>query len=338
MRSRALLASIGLLVVALTAIADPSDAAKKKKPRPPVRVPLAVSTATGSASVSLPSTLPRVAEVSAIATCPSGTVAIGGGFAGSVNSEQSQSHVPLISESVRVGATQWRTRGIALFGANATAQDLTTEVYCMPSKGTIADVATQTSIGANTTDTAGFTVACPASSQLLSGGFSGLASTGPPPNLVAATESAPAGNSWSIQMGRLGDGSSAEVTGHAYCYTPPPAVKKKKKRKKSRQATVARKKKKRKQTFITGPSPLTVLSGSGILPTPLFSTASVGTAPCAAPLVPISGGFSVPGFASTSGAAVVESRVAAGAWRVTATQIGFPAPSELPITAYNGCA
>ena len=339
MRSRAFLASVGLLIVALAAIADPSDAAKKKKRPPPVRVPLAVSTATGSASVSPPATLPKIAEVSAIATCPSGTVAIGGGFFGSVDPNQAQFHVPLVSESVRVGATQWRTRAIAQFGQMASApQDLTTEVYCMPTKGTIADIATQTSIGGNSTDTATFTAACPAGSQLLSGGFSGLASLGPPPNLVAATESAPAGNSWQIQMGRIGNGSSAEVTGHAYCYTPPPVVrKKKKKKKKGRQATVAKKKKKRKPTFITGPSPLSVLTGSATLPSPFLSTATATTGACPAPLVSISGGFSVSPFASTSAAAVVESRIAAGAWRVSAVQIGFPA-SEIPIMAYDDCA
>ena len=330
--SRTHWASIALMVAAIAAIAVPSASAAKKRPKP-VRVPLAVTTATGSASVSAPDTPPKVAELSAIATCPSGTVAIGGGFVGSVVSEPAnESRFPAVTESVRVGETQWLTRAGVAFGSAATSsQDLTTEVYCMPRKGTIADVVTQNNIGANTTDSANFSAACPGSSRLLSGGFSG-ASSASPPTFVFATESAPAGNAWSVHMSRVGDATPTQVVGHAYCYTPPKA---KKKKKKSTRASVAKKRKRRR---ITGPSPLSVIPAAGSLGTTVFSTASLTTGPCAGPLRPVSGGFSAPPAAATSGAFVVEARLAGRAWTTTFVQGGFPAPSDLPLTAFNDCA
>ena len=138
-------------------------------------------------------------------------------------------------------------------------------------------------------------------------------------------------------MSRAGNGSAAQVAGHAYCYTPPPVVTKKKK-KKGKKATTAKKRKKRRVITLTGPSPLTVLSAPGAVGTTVFSTASATTAPCADPLQSISGGFSTPQLAPTTGALIVEARRTGAAWTVTGVQAGFPAQSEGPITAFNDCA
>jgi hypothetical protein len=323
------LVSMVVAIIALAGILAPAAPAAKKKPK---QVPLTVSTGTGSATVSPPAAPPFNAEVSSIATCPGNTVAAGGGFFGSVVSSPTTAlRLPWVTQSVRVGDNQWRTRALALFGNASTPQDLTTEVYCIPRRGTIAEVATTTTIGGGNADAVSLSAACPPGSRLLSGGFTG--SQGTTPLFTAApTESAPAGDTWSLRMSRSGAaGSPSSVTAHAYCYTAPKA----KKKKKGKKASVAAKKKKRKT--IQGPRPLSVITAVGTLAAPPFSTGAVTTTPCVGHLRSVSGGFSGAPYTTTSAAIFTESRLATGAWRVSAIEGGNPAPA-IPLTAFNDCA
>ncbi len=316
-----------LAIAAMLAIASPAATAKKKKPK---QVPLTVSVGTGTSTVNKPAVVPYRAEVSSIATCPGNTVAVGGGyFAPVVSAPLNAFRVVYVTESVRVGENQWQTRGVAEWGANGAPQEeLTTEVYCLPRRGTITDVPTTTTLGGGNTDAVNLLAACTGKSRLLSGGFAGLQSLSPTVTVGPATESAPAGNAWSVRISRVGTGAPTPVTAHAYCYTPPP------KKKKGKKAVAAKKRKKKK---ILGPRPLTVLTAAGTVPSTVYASSTTTTLPCAGHLRGISGGFAGPALGATSWAIFSESRLVGGAWRVTGVQGGSPSP-PLPFTAFNDCA
>lgn len=322
---RRVLVLFGVAVLALGVTAAPAAATKKKKQK--VK-PFAVTTATASATSVTSGT-----ELSATATCPAGTTAVGGGF-----ETLSGQHVFLAVESMRVGTNAWRVRGVSVLFAPGVSQSVNVEAYCAKLRGTVSEASAESALGGMSGDAATVTSSCSTGSRLLSGGFTGPLITDPDASLAVPRDSKPVGEGWLVRMSRFTDGApppASPIRSISYCFTPPKKAKKKQKMGNAR-AFVSKKRKKKKKA--PGPKPLTILTGSGAQGTTLLSRVSVVTPACPKGRTAISGGFEIPQAPNTGLPVIETTHLSGGAWTIATAQFGGGATLAAPLTAYEGCA
>jgi len=281
---------LALLAAAFMAAAGAADAKKHRKKHK--LGPIVVRSATGSASG-------NGAIVSETATCPGKktTRAIGGGFTGS---PPSNSILPLVYESQKVGQRSWRSSAQIADTSGPGSESLTAFVYCRRNAPATTPVATSVP----TPDTFQFGPSAGASctkGKIQAGGFA----TPVPQNganidsiLAVSTVSGPA--SWESEV--ISDRSSS-LTTFAYCA-------------------------KRKQTL--APVSATV---TGQPPTGSVATA---TATCPSGL-PQAGGFSQVPLLDSGGSYFVpfDSHLAGNAWQTSAAHLGT-GPQTFSATALCG--
>jgi hypothetical protein len=200
--------------------AAPADAKKKGKASPldvSVRTGTAVSTANGQV-------------VSAVAVCPKGTIAIGGGFdAPRVVAGGGISDMLMLYESRRLGQHRWLSSAVRRdTGAAGPQLDLTTSVHCrsrhLPPKNgkkrilkvTEAVTSAATALGGGQT---GVSALCRnRRTSVISGGFA----TSPQPDPTAAEfpllfmSQRFSSGLWAFGMNNVG-GTPRTLTGYAYC-------------------------------------------------------------------------------------------------------------------------
>jgi hypothetical protein len=185
-----------LLLVPGTALAK-----KKHKHKPLSLGP--VATASAIALGSSPGQM-----VSATATCPAGTQAMGGGF----SSPLSSIAAILVHDSYMSSPTTWTVNSTDVGGSGG----IIAEVYCRtPSRPTpVSDVAATIPIGTSPAS-ATTPATCPGGSQLIGGGFQ--ITQGTSTNFVfPKTNMATSANTWTVSAQSLSS-SSQTVTAHAYC-------------------------------------------------------------------------------------------------------------------------
>lgn len=294
-----------LIAAALLALAPAGAGAKapKKKPKP---VTIVTATATGSTSLD-------ETPVTATATCPPKTVAIGGGYAG-IPFPNERTVFPL--ESRRVGSTQWRAT--ALVSTSGQPQELTTEVYCAKLRGTVVE-GNGTSILPGPHYAVGTAAAaCPSKSRLLSGGFQLVGAT-TAASLGFVSRSSAAGNGWAVSVLRaVNAGPEALVASAAYCLKP------------------AKKKKGKKRPRRADPKGVIEMATSGMLGSDTNdSFAFPAQLACPAGRQAISGGFSAaPTTDGSFGPTFFESRRSGATWRIGVQQV---ASAEGPVSAFQYC-
>jgi hypothetical protein len=155
------------------------------------------------------------AILSATATCPKRTRAVGGGFA---IPPPGSAYSALVYESQKAGQRQWRASAQMGQGSPFIPKTITAEVYCRsgaPKTTTVtATVPTEegTPLHLNGPATS---APCPSNRRLMGGGFST-----PPPlgdfgaaNVVRRSE--PTGNSWTTEV--ESDNHASSVSSYAYC-------------------------------------------------------------------------------------------------------------------------
>jgi hypothetical protein len=207
-------------VLALLAAPAAGGAPGKKKPKkaPPVRTVSA--TATSSANKQ---------QVSAVASCPKGTIALGGGFSTATTSSAGGIDIHILTESRRSGPGSWIVSALRIDNAPlGNPLDLGATVLCRSPKGTPAKAKLKakpkplrlievTATGPGGVGRSDATATCPPKSFALSGGFS--VSPVPDPDsgvafVFANHRTSAAG--WSASLVDVGTTQSA-ITAHSYC-------------------------------------------------------------------------------------------------------------------------
>ena len=194
---RALLISFCLLLV----LPATPALAKKKHKKPAKLGPVVTATATGSTITSGDSTV--------TATCPSGKQAVGGGFSVPIDS----TNVLFVISSYRSAPNAWTIVALHSKGSGAA----TAFAYCRNANKSITDVATNGTVPSGQGMAADASAACPAGTQLVSGGFqfthgASLGDYALPTSSLAINTSP----HWMVQAVNNTTGAHA-FTVHAYC-------------------------------------------------------------------------------------------------------------------------
>jgi hypothetical protein len=197
-----LVAAVGL---ALALTAAPAFA-KKKHPKKPIKLgPVVTASAAGN------TTSKNGDESVAVATCPPGKQAIGGGFSAAVSVSGSSL---LVHDSYRSSAQTWtaaaRDDSGLLFGGGVTAF-----AFCRnATKSPVADATQSITLNAaGMPQTA--SASCPSGQQLVGGGFQ--STVGPTPDDVAIIrQNAPLSGGWSATAAN-NTAQPQTLTAHAYC-------------------------------------------------------------------------------------------------------------------------
>jgi hypothetical protein len=316
---RMALGAIALLaLLALPAGAGAKAKKKKVKPPPPV------VTATATAGTSTDGQI-----VSPSAVCPTGTVALGGGFSGEVGLEEgTPTDLYVVHESRRDSPTSWHVEAARDdTGAKGNTISITVTVYCQsPNLGrakkpkkrkkrrtakTRKKQKQQTLLISEVSSTgpeaaryaqSSATASCPAGLSAISGGYS----LSPPPilsmnlkfPLVWANHSTSA-QGWTASETTSGS-TPLTLTTYVYCANTS--------------------------------APLS-LTGSGSVNGDL--TGSATTPPCPANRPLISGGFdNTPVSAGGTAELAIESTGSGGGWRTSAYNLHAGAPASLQAIAY----
>ncbi len=164
---------------------------------------------------------PKSAEV-AVATCPSGSRVISGGFASPGFSPDASPRV-LALTSKRVGQNRWRVEGFNIGNDdNNSSQDprpgtLVAYAYCLNDSPRIV-TRQKRAAGGVKGKVRSFKARCPHGSKALSGGFDGnlYLSANPTGAGAVASRRADHGRSWRISAISI-SGKSAKATVYAYC-------------------------------------------------------------------------------------------------------------------------
>jgi hypothetical protein len=191
------------LVAASAILLLPGSAlAKKKHQKPVLQGPVVTVTAMGNTASGFDE------DSTAVATCPTGTVALGGGFSTPFDSATALA----VFNSYRSGANSWTVDAVRFTGAGAA----TAFAYCRRASRPISDVtATGTIPDGGQSGSASAT--CPAGSHLIGGGFQ---SSRAPAGTVAYARSnmSTASDTWSlVDVNGSGASGSRTITAHAYC-------------------------------------------------------------------------------------------------------------------------
>jgi len=155
------------------------------------------------------------AILTATASCPKRTRAIGGGFA--VPPPES-GYSPLVFESQKIGQRQWRASAQMGQASPFTPKTITVEAYCRrgaPATTTVTStVPTHEAVPLHANGPA-TSASCPSNRRLTGGGFS----TPPPLSDFGAANgvrrSEPTGNSWTTEV--ESDNAPSSVSSYAYC-------------------------------------------------------------------------------------------------------------------------
>jgi hypothetical protein len=193
------IALLGCFALVLTPAA--AHAKKKQKPTKLGTVLTASGTgpvATGTGSIS-----------TAVATCPSGTIAFGGGF----SLTQGSPLTTAVFESYRSSPTTWTASSI---NSNPSASGaVSTLAYCRRSSRPILEVSGPTGVPGGLGQSGAITVFCPPRTFAVSGGFQSTATPGTK-NVALIQSSLGVSNAWVIQA--LNNGSPPQtLTDHLYC-------------------------------------------------------------------------------------------------------------------------
>jgi hypothetical protein len=309
--ARTISAAVAAVAIALLAVVPSGAAATKGKKKKPKAVPVSVVTASATTTADNQPT-------AATATCPGGTVAVGGGFSTEtfkVGTELRDINVVYSSRRSAPGA--WTVEAVREdVGAAGPPIALVASALCrttkLPPKRkgkklkkrklTVAEAsATSPVVAMNARASA--TATCPAGASAISGGFSGS----PVPNLSGALPSVPfvfksataSGKDWTASMTNRGP-TQRSVTSHVYCATG----------------------------LNIGQS-----AGSASLPAGASATdnpsATATTLGCAKGRSLLGGGFAFEPVNITAGPVhiVSESSPVAGTWRVGASSLAGPSTS-----------
>ena len=291
MRAGLLLAALAVVMMAFAGAAD----AKKKKKKKLGPVVTATATATGTSQNQI---------ITATATCPKGTKAVGGGFS-TPPLPPSPVNAGVATASHKVGANQWLA-SMEIIGTSGPTVVLTTTVYCRKGAPATTPVTTSTPVAQPSgpppiTPTAA-NASCPAGKVQISGGFaidSVLDSGGLTTLLLSSHRTDPL--TW--QPTAVGIAPGHSLTGQADCAKQP-------KSKKGKKSEAAKKTKKLKPpTEVTGDT----TSGSTV-------TTVTAVATCPAKTFAVNGGFSEPGALQSLSSfffLVTESQAVGNTWHVS---------------------
>jgi hypothetical protein len=196
-------------VAGLLAIASPVTAgalAKKKAKKPG-----AVSTRSSTASGTGPSAL-----VTATATCPKGTKAVGGGFLISPPNP-GLGFLGLVYESQKVGQGSWRVSAQNLNVGPPQLLTVTADAYCR--KGVPSTTTVSATISQPATSQTGppAVAACTGKSKAVAGGFVSTPPIVGPGATHIMTDSLRTGSKTWLAQALSGPGAPNTVTSHAYC-------------------------------------------------------------------------------------------------------------------------
>ncbi len=282
----------GLLLVALPAGASAAKAGKHHR---------AGSVVTRSTTIQLP---PHQL-LTATATCPAGTRAVGGGFVGGAPSGLEPT---VVTESRRSGGRSWIASGLRASPLTTATGSLTAIVRCRSGAPKIREVAASTSLPAATGPgdhpRATVTATCAGKRRAISGGFSSEAD--PTQALAVLPEDSQRvakGRAWNFTASH-NNPASRKLTSYAYCARA---------RVGTRTGSVS-------------------LTGD-------LTTKSADTQPCGAGLSPISGGFLTSTATLTNGGDtifVLASLPQGGGWRTTGMHSGAKSTGKLQSFAYCG--
>jgi hypothetical protein len=197
-------ASIALTALILDATA-PADADQKgKNQKRGILTTTAFGTVAGDRAI-----------LSATATCPKRTRAVGGGFAAAPSGT---GYSALVFESQKVGQRQWRASAQMSQASPFTPKTITVEAYCRrgaPATTTVASTVPTVDAAPFHMNGPATSAPCPSNRRLTGGGFAT-----PPPlgefgaaNVVRRSE--PTGNSWTTEV--ESDNHASSVSSYAYC-------------------------------------------------------------------------------------------------------------------------
>jgi hypothetical protein len=195
------IATVGCLILALSA--SPA-LAKKKHKKPALQGPVVTVSATGNVASN------DGENSTAVATCPSGTAALGGGFSAPFDGTD---ELPVF-QSYRSAPDSWTA--VAIHGDGSAA--VTAFAYCRKARRPITDVISTGIVPSGGGMSGGASAACPAGSELIGGGFQ--STLGPTPGQVAfaLTNMSSSPGVWSISAANNTSGAQT-ITAHAYCMT-----------------------------------------------------------------------------------------------------------------------
>lgn len=292
-----------LLAAALLALGAPAALAAKKPGKGKKKTPSG-KLVTGTASASSATT----GVLTAVAVCPKGTKAVGGGYLAQPQTSANDFLNPL--ESRREGARAWLFSAYRVDIAGAgPAMSITAEAYCRARPGNLAERAAAVTIlgGAST----GAPVAtCPVGRSPASLGFSITPPVTPNEFDSALYDSLLAGAVGSVMraVNLATDPETTTFTSRAYCQGK-------------------------------GKKPPATVTGAGTVSTTPFVSASAVTSPCRGKRDSFAGGFSTPAFVGNPAGLVTitESRRAGKAWQVTATRLGG-GTAAMPVAAFGYCS
>ncbi len=154
---------------------------------------------------------------SAVANCPTGTKAVGGGFDGGSVSQNGSTVLTLTSK--RQGERRWEAVAVNLppDSGSGTPATLTAYVYCEHAPFDLSTVSKKVSPPSNGVAT--FVVRCPDGGQAFSGGFDGHVKIGTELSATAAVSSKRAshGHAWSTTALSPFGSTPGTSTAYAYC-------------------------------------------------------------------------------------------------------------------------
>jgi hypothetical protein len=248
--------------------------------------------------------LPPHQLLTATATCPGGTRAVGGGFSGSPGGIEPT----VVTESRRSGGKSWIVSGLRASPLTTATGSLTAIVRCRRGAPKISEVAESTSLPAATGPgdhpRATATATCPGKRRAISGGFSSEAD---PKQALAVlpqqSQRTSKGRAWSFTASH-NNPAPRQLTAYAYC---------------------ARARIKAKTGSVS-------LSGD-------LTTKSADTPPCGAGLAPVAGGFLTSPATLAGGGDIVfvlASMPQGGGWRATGLHSGAKSTGKLQSFAYCG--
>ena len=248
--------------------------------------------------------LPPHQLLTATATCPAGTRAVGGGFSGAPGGIEPT----VVTTSRRSGARSWIATGLRASPLTTATGSLTAIVRCRSGAPKISEIAASTTLPAATGPgdhpRATTTATCPGKRRAISGGFSSQAD--PTQALTVLAEDShriSKGRSWSFTASH-NNPAPRQLTAYAYCA----------------RARVGSK------------------SGSASL-TGDLTTKSADSQPCGGGRSPISGGFvASPATLANGGNSVfvLASMPQGGGWRATGMHSGGKSTGKLQSFAYCG--
>jgi hypothetical protein len=290
------MALLGVAAVSMLAFAATAEAkSKHKKKLGPVLTASATTSGAGN-----------MANLTATATCPKGTRALGGGFLGTPPGVAADG---IVYESQKVGQNAWRASSV-ITDPGPVYESVVLDVFVQCRKGAPA---TQTATKVSTTSAVASVgqpavATCPRPKQrALAGGFLSSPPGDPAgflPTNVVVNSAASGPNAWQSQLFTVT--KAADLTGFAYCA-----------------------KQKKAPVFTSAQSPALASNGS-------FAKAD---ATCAGKLSPLAGGFTQPG-AVISGTGslflVYESEPVRNKWRVSGIHLSTETPASLVSSAYCG--